>query len=156
MEIMKLCYRFLRSVLLFIFSLTINLPGYSQKQTGRIEEKRMVEFTLSIYLPPGYDTLKSCKVLYFNDGQTVFGEYGLHADEMADELIKKKLIEPIIIVGIHSDAERTSNYIPYFDVNKDGSFRFFNSKDLSVKIIYKKVEKMLVVNSKEVEEIMKN
>lgn len=25
------------------------------------------------------------------------------------------MIEPIIIVGIHSDAKRTSNYVPYFD-----------------------------------------
>jgi enterochelin esterase-like enzyme len=80
-----------------------------------IEEKKIAGFTLSIYLPIGYDTLKGCKVLYFNDGQTVFGEHGLNADATANELIKNNLIEPVIIVGIHSDKNRTSNYVPYFD-----------------------------------------
>ncbi|HSU27262.1 MAG TPA: alpha/beta hydrolase-fold protein [Chitinophagaceae bacterium] len=82
---------------------------------GTVVEKSVAGYKLSIYLPPGYDTLKNYKVLYFNDGQTVFGKYGLNADAMADELISKKSIEPIIIVGIYSDANRTSNYVPYFD-----------------------------------------
>ena len=87
----------------------------AQTNPHTIEEKTINEFKLSIYLPPGYDTVKACKVLYFNDGQSVFDDYGLNADAMADELISKKLIEAIIIVGIHSDANRTSNYVPYSD-----------------------------------------
>ena len=84
-------------------------------QSSKIQQINIADFRLSIYLPPGYDTLKSCKALYFNDGQTVFGETGLNADLTAGQLITKKLIEPIIIVGIHSDKNRTSNYLPYVD-----------------------------------------
>ena len=62
----------------------------AQSNLHTIEEKTVNGFKLSIYLPPGYDTVKVCKVLYFNDGQTVFGDYGLNADAKANELISKK------------------------------------------------------------------
>jgi enterochelin esterase-like enzyme len=101
---------FIQSLLALCFNCCL-----AQTNRHSIEQKTINGFKLSIYLPPGYDTIKECKVLYFNDGQTVFGEYGLNADAMADELISNKLIEPIIIVGIHSDANRTSNYLPYPD-----------------------------------------
>ena len=107
-----------------ILSLFVVCFNFCVAQTNlhTIEEKTISGFKLSIYLPPGYDTVKACKVLFFNDGQTVFGEYGLDADGMANEPINKKFIEPIIIVGIHSDANRTSNYLPYSDESAKQDF----------------------------------
>lgn len=98
----------------------------AQPALHTIEEHIVGEFRLSVYLPPGYDTTKNYKVLYFNDGQTVFGNYGLGTDETADELISKNLIEPVIIAAIHSDSRRTGNYVPYADeaaVQDFGSYR---------------------------------
>ena len=112
--------RFKTSILSF-FVLCVSFC-FAQTNQHTIVEKTISGFQLSIYLPPGYDTVKGCKVLYFNDGQTVFGEYGLNADAMADELISKKLIDPIIIIGIHSDANRTSNYLPYPDEGAKQNF----------------------------------
>jgi enterochelin esterase-like enzyme len=80
-----------------------------------IEEKIVGDLSIVVYLPPGYDKTKTYKVLYCNDGQTIFGLGGLNIDAAADELISRKLIDPIIIVGIKSDRDRTSNYVPYDD-----------------------------------------
>lgn len=101
-------------ILLLVLSLEC-FHATIKSQPSRIDEKIVAGFRISVYVPPGYDTIKSCRVLYFNDGQTIFGQYGLYTDGTAEELIKNKLIEPIIIVGIHSDENRTSNYVPYFD-----------------------------------------
>lgn len=110
--------KFVRSFLILLIGVGIIFSCSCQAQSklsSTIVTESVGEFKLSIYLPPGYDTLKNCKVLYLNDGQTIFGSNGLDADGMTNELITKRLIEPIIIVGIHSDANRTGNYVPYFD-----------------------------------------
>lgn len=102
--------------MLLIFWLTAWLIVASGQASSRnIIETSCGDFNLSIYLPPGYDTVQGCKVLYFNDGQSIFGRQGLNADGTADLLIRSGLIEPLIIVGIHSDQNRTSHYVPYMD-----------------------------------------
>lgn len=108
---MKLIYR----ILPLVFYFTAGSWVWSQNKPHTIEHYSIGYFKLSVYLPPDYDKNSTYKVLYFNDGQTVFGPYGLNADGSANELIHKNLIEPLIIVGIHSDQNRTSNYLPYLD-----------------------------------------
>jgi predicted alpha/beta superfamily hydrolase len=74
-----------------------------------------------VYLPPGYRRFsrKDYPVLYLHDGQNVFDaatafagvEWGV--DETAERLIRKKLIEPIIIVAIANMGEdRIHEYAP--------------------------------------------
>jgi len=105
-----------------LFLLILGSTAAAQHTNHLIEEKAIGEFKLSIYLPPGYDRNEHYKTLYFNDGQTIFGPSGLNVDGTADELIEKKMIEPIIVVGIHSDQNRTSNYVPYADKGAAADF----------------------------------
>jgi len=74
-----------------------------------------------VYLPPGYRRFsrKDYPVLYLHDGQNVFDaatafagvEWGV--DETAERLIRKKLIEPLIIVAIaNMGEERIHEYAP--------------------------------------------
>jgi len=67
-----------------------------------------------VYLPPGYNSEPQLRypVLYLHDGQNLFdaataflgNEWGL--DELAEELIRKREIEPLIIVGIYNAGEK--------------------------------------------------
>jgi len=72
-----------------------------------------------VYLPPGYnaDLEQRYPVLYLHDGQNLFdsatafagNEWGL--DELAEELISNREIEPLIIVGIYNaGAKRMDEY----------------------------------------------
>ncbi|HEY4285130.1 MAG TPA: alpha/beta hydrolase-fold protein, partial [Chthoniobacterales bacterium] len=74
-----------------------------------------------VYLPVGYRRSSRTKfpVLYLHDGQNVFDaatafshvEWGV--DETAQRLIRKKLIEPIIIVAVaNTGDERIHEYAP--------------------------------------------
>ncbi|MEY2519252.1 MAG: hypothetical protein QOF24_1011 [Verrucomicrobiota bacterium] len=74
-----------------------------------------------VYLPPGYRRFSGRRypVLYLHDGQNVFDaatsfagvEWG--ADETAQQLIRNKLIEPLIIVAIANTGEnRIHEYAP--------------------------------------------
>lgn len=110
---------------------------FAQAPGHVIEEKQTGAFKLSVYLPPGYDSAKQYKVLYFNDGQTIFGETGLRVEATANELIGKNLMEPVIIVGIHSDENRTGNYLPYKDRGVSTDFGAYtpNAAGYSAKII---------------------
>jgi predicted alpha/beta superfamily hydrolase len=74
-----------------------------------------------VYLPPDYRRFsrKDYPVLYLHDGQNVFDaatafagvEWGV--DETADRLIRKKLIEPLIIVAVANKGEdRIHEYAP--------------------------------------------
>jgi predicted alpha/beta superfamily hydrolase len=74
-----------------------------------------------VYLPPGYRRF-SCQrypVLYLHDGQNIFDaatsfagvEWGV--DETAERLIRKKLLDPLIIVAIaNMGEERIHEYSP--------------------------------------------
>jgi predicted alpha/beta superfamily hydrolase len=74
-----------------------------------------------VYLPPGYrrSLRRRYPVLYLHDGQNVFDaatsfagvEWGV--DETAQRLIRHKLIEPLIIVGVANiGEERIHEYAP--------------------------------------------
>jgi predicted alpha/beta superfamily hydrolase len=74
-----------------------------------------------VYLPPGYRRFsgRHYPVLYLHDGQNVFDaatafggvEWGV--DETAQQLIRKKLIEPLIIVALSNMGEdRIHEYAP--------------------------------------------
>ena len=74
-----------------------------------------------VYLPPGYGRARRRRypVLYLHDGQNVFDaatsyagvEWG--ADETAQSLIEKKLIEPLIIVAVaNTGVQRIHEYAP--------------------------------------------
>ena len=74
-----------------------------------------------VYLPPGYGRARRRRypVLYLHDGQNVFDaatsyagvEWG--ADETAQRLIEKKLIEPLIIVAVaNTGVQRIHEYAP--------------------------------------------
>lgn len=82
-----------------------------------------------VWLPPGYQTdlNKSYPVLYMHDGQNIVDPQtsAFHVDwqidETADSLIRQKLIEPIIVVGIYNTPDREEEYseapagIPYMN-----------------------------------------
>jgi predicted alpha/beta superfamily hydrolase len=96
--------------------------------TGNIQEHRGFKSKILgnrrdilVYLPPGYRRLTGRRypVLYLHDGQNVFdaatafggAEWGV--DETAQQLIKNKLIEPLIIVAVANlGEERIHEYAP--------------------------------------------
>jgi predicted alpha/beta superfamily hydrolase len=70
-----------------------------------------------VYLPPGYaDSDRRYPVLYLHDGQNVFdaasagAEWGV--DETAQALVEAGEIEPLIVVGVASTADRFFDYTP--------------------------------------------
>jgi predicted alpha/beta superfamily hydrolase len=75
---------------------------------------------LIVWLPPGYeaDVSRRYAVVYMHDGQNIFdpatSSFGTDwsIDETADELIKKKAIDPIIVVGIYNTSDRMKEYTP--------------------------------------------
>lgn len=75
---------------------------------------------LVVWLPPGYEANKTRRypVVYMHDGQNIFdpvtSAFGVDwsIDETADELIRKKLIEPLIVVGIYNTSDRMKEYTP--------------------------------------------
>jgi enterochelin esterase-like enzyme len=82
------------------------------------------ERKLSIWLPPGYRDAAhqqtTYSVLYMFDGTWLFdkctapgsqGEWKI--DETLTELIGKREVEPIIVVGIDSNQHRDEEYAPY-------------------------------------------
>ncbi|MCI0693363.1 hypothetical protein L0337_15335 [candidate division KSB1 bacterium] len=66
--------------------------------------------SLQVYLPPSYQSSdKRYPVVYIHDGQ----QWQIH--DLLDDLIKTGKIEEIILVGIFSSNQRTSEYLPYQD-----------------------------------------
>lgn len=95
-----------------------------------------------VYLPPDYRRFSRTRypVLYLNDGQNVFDaatsfnqvEWGV--DETAQQLIQKKLIEPLIIVAVANRGdERIHEYAPTRGVIEDDGKRKKRSKGLARK-----------------------
>lgn len=110
---------------LLVIPSDIVMAGIAGDTVHTIETARVKQFTLSIYLPPNYTTGRKYPVIYFNDGQHVFGKEGLGVDLEADALTKRGQMEPIIVVGIHSDRQRTSFYVPYEDEGVTVDFGFY-------------------------------
>ena len=82
-----------------------------------------------VWLPPFYflEPEKRYPVLYMHDGQNIFdprtSAFGVdwQIDEAADSLIRKELIEEIIIVGINNTPDRSSEY-----AENDTGFAYMN------------------------------
>lgn len=80
---------------------------------------------LTVYLPPGYndqaESGRKYPVLYMQDGQNLFDEqtsaFGMEwrVDETAEQLIRDRAIEPIIVVGIDNTPDRVAEYTPWKD-----------------------------------------
>ena len=89
--------------------------------------------TISLYIPPGIQSPHYYPLLIFTDGQTCFGNTfnSLELQELADSLIKLKLIDPVFIAGIHSDQERLSQYIPYPDSSIFQDFGYYEPQSES-------------------------
>jgi enterochelin esterase-like enzyme len=84
---------------------------------------------IRVHVPAGYDDPVNAgrryPVLYMNDGFAVFSPRLWGAPGIVDSLIRRKAIEPIILVGIDNAAsiagstnpnrDRTNEYLPYPD-----------------------------------------
>ena len=80
---------------------------------------------ITVWLPPGYRRrLRTTRysVLYLNDGQNLFDPARAFAGatwqvaETAADLVRRRRIPPILIVGIdHGDARRSREYLPVED-----------------------------------------
>ena len=93
-----------------------------------------------IYLPRGYRRLARQRypVLYLQDGQNVFDAATSFAgvewsvDETAQELIRQKLMEPVIIVAVaNTGDERIHEYAPSRGVIDSGARRKRRSRGLA-------------------------
>jgi predicted alpha/beta superfamily hydrolase len=81
-----------------------------------------------VYLPPGYDELDRCPVLYMHDGQNLFEAETAHVTgqhwrlgETADGLITAGVIPPLVIVGIaNTGPSRIHEYTPTKDERLGG------------------------------------
>ena len=75
---------------------------------------------LVVWLPPDYETdvTRRYPVIYMHDGQNIFdpvtSAYGTDwsVDETVDDLIRKKSIEPVIVVGVYNTSDRMREYTP--------------------------------------------
>ena len=85
---------------------------------------------VEIWLPPGYDqdTATRYPVLYMSDGQNLFdprmsyGGIDWHVDSVVMDLVKRKVIPPIIVVGVWNSAQRFPEYSPWHDAPKYAQF----------------------------------
>jgi predicted alpha/beta superfamily hydrolase len=75
--------------------------------------------TLAVYLPPGYGAgRRRYPVLYLHDGQNLFDPAAAasgvawDAHTTAERLIRARRIPPLILVGVHSTADRLDEYTP--------------------------------------------
>ncbi len=109
---------------------TICISCQTQSSKSRIE---IVQFesdifkntrSIRIYLPADYESRGPYEVLYLNDGQNLFQSDSLkridywRVDQIADSLIERNLIQPIIIVGIDNLGlrQRANEYLPWEDI----------------------------------------
>ena len=115
--------------------------------TGNIEEHRDFRSKILanrrdvlVYLPLGYRRFSRQRfpVLYLQDGQnvfdaaTAFSQVEWSVDETAQELIRKSLIEPLIIVAIaNTGEERIHEYAPTRGVIDESAKRKKRSRGLA-------------------------
>jgi predicted alpha/beta superfamily hydrolase len=115
--------------------------------TGNIQEHRGFRSKILanrrdvlVYLPRGYRRLSLTRypVLYLQDGQnifdaaTAFSHVEWSVDETAQELIRKRLIEPLIIVAVaNTGEERIHEYAPSRGVIDENAKRKKRSRGLA-------------------------
>jgi predicted alpha/beta superfamily hydrolase len=119
-------------------TLTGNIHRHSHFESTILGNRRDV----LVYLPRGYRrrTRDRYPVLYLHDGQNVFdaatsfGGVEWAVDETAQRLIRKNLIEPVIIVAVANAGEdRIHEYAPTRGVIDTGGKRKKRSKGLARK-----------------------
>jgi predicted alpha/beta superfamily hydrolase len=98
-------------------TLTGNIQTHAAFRSRILKNEREI----LVYLPPGYRraTQRRYPVLYLHDGQnvfdaaTAFGGVEWRVDETAQELVKKRLIQPLIIVAVaNMGDDRIHEYTP--------------------------------------------
>src|SRR5204863_8460274 len=98
-------------------TLTGNIQRHRQFPSRTLGNRR----DILVYLPPGYRRFlrRHYPVLYLQDGQnifdaaTAFGGVEWGVDETAQGLLRRKLMDPIIIVGIaNTGTDRIRDYAP--------------------------------------------
>lgn len=82
---------------------------------GKVQYATVNGTALDIYTPPEYSTDQRYRVVYFNDGQMLFGHptLSMALQVTLDSMIEKKQIAPLIVVGMAADELRTEKYVPY-------------------------------------------
>ena len=119
-------------------TLTGNIHRHSHFESRLLRNRR----DILVYLPRGYRRQRRARypVLYMQDGQNVFDaatsfagvEWG--ADETAQRLIRKNLIEPVIIVAIENTGDnRIHEYAPTRGVFQQSGTRKKRSRGLGSK-----------------------
>ena len=118
------------------------LTGNIQRHKGFESRTLGNQRDVLVYLPTGYGRFlrRRYPVLYLQDGQNVFDaatafggvEWGV--DETAQRLIRKRLIEPLIIVAVYNTGnERIHEYTPTRAVAETGVQRNKRSRGLARK-----------------------
>lgn len=97
-----------------VLIIAFNTLVAAAKVNSKIVAHRIAGYQLSVYIPEAYTSSKKYKVVYVNDGQWLFKRPGsLQLDSTLDSLSSIHAIDPIIVVGVHSDRSRTETYVPY-------------------------------------------
>jgi predicted alpha/beta superfamily hydrolase len=124
-------YRFTLVILIMSISIVGSIFGESSAAGLRIHRFQSSVFQnsrlLRVWLPPDYHDFndKRYPVLYLNDGQNLFdastAQYSgqeWRVDEIAADLIGRKEIPPIIVVGIDNAGKqmRANEYLPWEDI----------------------------------------
>jgi predicted alpha/beta superfamily hydrolase len=119
-------------------TLTGNIHRHSHFESRILRTRR----DILVYLPRGYRRQRRARypVLYMHDGQNVFDaatsfagvEWGV--DETAQRLIRRNLIEPLIIVGVDNTGDnRIHEYTPTRGVIHEAGARKKRSRGLGQK-----------------------
>lgn len=120
--------------LLFLLTFQVYAKGSFQLYLrGTTAPSSLHHRDVYVYLPEGYEkSNRRYPVLYMHDGQNLFDPSRAfqgqtwHVEETLNDLIKKKLITPLIVVAIDNTPDRLDEYIfekrgkGYLNFIKDG------------------------------------
>ncbi len=69
--------------------------------------------SIDIYLPPNYDSTKSYKVIYLQDGQNLFDPKVAYQNEAMElhKILEEKSIQDLIVIGIWNTEQRFREYL---------------------------------------------
>lgn len=106
-----------------------------------------------VYLPNGYEKSRErYPVLYAHDGQNLFDPERAfmgqtwHAEETLNSLIERKLIRPIIVVGIDNTNNRMNDYTHDYDAEEGRGGEADAYLDLIVYDLKPKIDQYLRTN----------
>lgn len=139
-------FYFKRTVVFIVF---ICLASEFIAAQSRIDDLSLNGRKVSVYIPAGLKKNTKYPVLLFTDGQHCFGKgfNSLGLDILTDSLIKHRLMDPVIIIGIHSDQNRLNEYIPYLDSSIFNDFGYYQPRSIEL-IEFIKNELLPLIRSK--------